>query len=154
MTVNLITGMLGYFEFHLCAYKKSAKELVTQECFDRHLLTLADGSTRYQIPDYQDNTVHTVSVKLPDGNVNCEHCVIRWRYLTGNQWGTCANGTSGLGCGDQAEFRNCADVIIEPLELSGYLVDPPSRSAIGEVSDYMSLDCGGQWVYFIKSTRD
>jgi len=148
MTINLQTGMFGYFEFHLCAYKKSSKELVTQECFDRHLLKLTDGSIRYPIPDHQDNTVQTVSVKLPDGNVNCEHCVIRWRYQTGNP--SCQDGENGSGCGNQAEFRNCADVIIEPLEYSGYLVDPLSRSAIGEVSDYKSLNCGGQWVYFIK----
>lgn len=63
MTINLQTGMFGYFEFHLCAYKKSAKELVTQECFDRHLLKLAEESIRYPIPDHQDNTVYTVSVK-------------------------------------------------------------------------------------------
>ena len=54
------------------------------------------------------------------------------------------------GAVDEAEFRNCADVTIEPLESSGYLVDLTSRSAIGEVSDYMSLDCGGQKVYLIR----
>ncbi len=146
MTVNLLTGMLGFFEFRLCAYKRSAKELVTEECFDRHLLSLVDGSTRYNIPQSQDNTVHTVSLKLPDGNVNCEHCVIQWRYYTGNQWGTCPDGSGAIGCGDQAEFRNCADVTIEPLETSGYILDPPSRSIIGQISNYHSLDCGGQWV--------
>ena len=78
-----MTSMLGYFEFRLCAYKKSSKELVTQECLDRHLLTMADGMTRYQIADHQDNTNHTISLKLPPGNVNCEHCVIQWRYYTG-----------------------------------------------------------------------
>lgn len=147
MTVNLMTSMLGYFVFRLCAYKKSAKELVTWECFDRHLLTLADGSgTRYPIPANQDNTIQIVSLKLPDGNVNCEFCVIQWRYYTGNSWGVCSNGSSGLGCGDQAEFRNCADVTILPLETAGYLADPPSRASFEKSPGYTSLDCGGQWV--------
>ena len=83
VTVVLMTSMLGYFEFRLCAYKKSSKELVTQECLDRHLLTMADGTTRYQIADHQDNTNQIVSLKLPHGNVNCEHCVLQWRYYTG-----------------------------------------------------------------------
>ncbi len=144
MTVKLQAGMYGYFEFHLCAYKKSAKELVTQECFDRHLLRLMDGSIRYPIPAQADNTVHTVSLKLPDSNVNCEHCVIRWRYLAGNP--SCQDGENGSGCGQQSELRHCADVTIEPLESRGYILDPPSRSVIGQVSDYDSLDCGGQWV--------
>ena len=148
MTVVLVTGMLGYFEFRLCAYKKSSKQLVTQDCFDRHLLAMVNGSTRYYIGDRQDNTVHTVSLKLPDGNVHCENCVIQWRYYTGNSWGTCSDGSSGLGCGNQAEFRNCADVTVLPLETSGYLVDPTSRSAIVDegLSLDKSLDCGGQWV--------
>lgn len=77
----------GYFEFRLCADKTDPMQLVTQECFDRHLLELADGSgsTRYRIADNLDNTLQTVSLKLPGGNLNCQFCVIQWRYRTGNQ---------------------------------------------------------------------
>ena len=152
MTVFLEVDYSGYFEFRLCAYKKSEKQLVTQECFDRHLLEMVDGSTRYYVGDHQDNTVHTVSLKLPEGNVNCQYCVIQWRYRTGHQsWGTCEDGTFALGCGAdefQQELRNCADVTIFPLETSGYLVDPTSRSAIADDGQALdkSLDCGGQWV--------
>lgn len=32
--------------------------------------------------------------------------------LPGNMWGTCTNGTEGLGCGRPETFRNCADVTI------------------------------------------
>lgn len=150
MTINLtLPSMTGYFEFHLCAYKKSDKEVVVQECLDRHLLALADGSgTRYQIQRSQENSVHTVSLKLPDGNVNCEFCVIQWFYRTAHQsWGTCEDGTFAMGCGDQQqELRNCADVTILPLETAGYLADPPSRASFDKLPGYMSLDCGGQWV--------
>ena len=88
--------------------------------------------------------------------------------------GVCEDGSSAMGCGDQTEFRNCADVAIEPLVTSGYIVGPASRSVIaaaadsetGETNevdkqlpgdDVLSLDCGGQWVkinvdlYFVKS---
>ena len=88
MTVNLVASMLGYFEFRLCAYKRTARQLVTQGCFDRHLLESADGSgqTRFPIGENQNNTLQTVSLKLPDGNVYCQYCVIQWRYRTGKHY--------------------------------------------------------------------
>lgn len=84
MTVFLTVDFSGYFEFRLCADKPEAEQLVTQECFDKHLLTLIDGTTRYYMPEnYKENSYHNVSVRLPAGDVNCEHCVIQWRYKTG-----------------------------------------------------------------------
>lgn len=32
--------------------------------------------------------------------------------LSGNNWGKCENGISGLGCGPQETFRGCADIAI------------------------------------------
>ena len=51
MTVFLEVDYSGYFEFRLWADKLEAGEMVTQECFDRHLLILAEGSIRYRIPE-------------------------------------------------------------------------------------------------------
>jgi hypothetical protein len=42
----------------------------------------------------------------------------------GNNWGTCSNGTSGLGCGPQETFRSCADIRITPHPL----LSPPQES--------------------------
>lgn len=39
------------------------------------------------------------------------HSSFLWSVL-GNMWGTCANGTEGLGCGYPETFRNCADIRI------------------------------------------
>ena len=65
MTVFLEVDYSGYFEFRLCVDKSEAGEIVTQECFDRHLLTLADGSTRYRIPpENMRNSYHNVSLQL------------------------------------------------------------------------------------------
>ncbi|XP_045112765.1 uncharacterized protein LOC123505481, partial [Portunus trituberculatus] len=36
----------------------------------------------------------------------------QWRYVSGNNWGVCEDGTGAIGCGPQEEFRACADVAI------------------------------------------
>ena len=80
VSVELTSSHLGYFEFRLCP-KQSAQEMVTQECLDRYLLQLSNGSTRYQVPDYTA-TWYDMMLKLPDG-VTCDNCVIQWKYTTG-----------------------------------------------------------------------
>ena len=109
------------------------------------------------IGDHQDNTVHTVSLKLPEGNVHCEHCVIQWRYYTGNYWGLCSDGSNPLGCGNQAEFRNGADVTVLPLKTSGYLwVDPQllmkKRQTCPStvVANGYKIKWNAQFIYLIK----
>lgn len=120
MTVLVTENYGGYFEFRLCADKSDAEQMVTQECFDRHLLKLEDGSTRYYVPDNIANTHHNVTLQLPKENADCKNCVIQWLYRTGHKsWGTCEDDTFAMGCGDeQQEIRNCADVIIVPAPLS------------------------------------
>lgn len=39
--------------------------------------------------------------------------MFQWRYIAGNSWGRCDNGTEAVGCGPQEEFRACADVAID-----------------------------------------
>ncbi|KAK4001909.1 uncharacterized protein LOC123471061 [Daphnia magna] len=109
VSVELTSSHLGYFEFRLCP-KRSAEELVTQECLDNYLLRLSDGSTRYQVPDYTA-TWYDMLVKLPDG-LTCDHCVIQWYYTTGNSPGLCGDGTNSVDC-NQESFVNCADVAIK-----------------------------------------
>ena len=89
--VNLVVFLTvsdysGYFEFRLCADKTEAGQIITQECFDRHLLQLADesGATRYYVQPAGSNTFHNVSVVLPYEGANCKYCVIQWRYRTGH----------------------------------------------------------------------
>lgn len=45
-------------------------------------------------------------------DLQCPNCVIQWRYIAGNNWGMCADGTGAVGCGAQEEFRACADINI------------------------------------------
>lgn len=45
-------------------------------------------------------------------DLECEHCVLQWKYVTGNIHGICDDGTRALGCGPQEEFRACSDIAI------------------------------------------
>lgn len=44
--------------------------------------------------------------------LECGNCVIQWRYIAGNNWGMCPDGTGAVGCGPQEEFRACSDISI------------------------------------------
>lgn len=86
----------------------------TQECLDRRLLKIAGtDSTKFRDVDKYGSESITVRVKLPS-DVSCRHCVLQWRYTTGNSWGTDpSTGQSGLGMGVENEtFMGCADVSI------------------------------------------
>ncbi|XP_017776785.1 PREDICTED: uncharacterized protein LOC108562829 [Nicrophorus vespilloides] len=109
--VELTASHFGFFEFSLCPNFKNA----TQECLARNILQLLKPqenvehmSTRYFPKD--GNKVYEMKYKLP--KLTCPHCLLQWRYIAGNNWGDCANGTGAVGCGPQEEFRACADVAL------------------------------------------
>lgn len=114
--VELTANHHGYFEFRTCAMRYRNKE-VTQECLDQHVLAGANGTARYY--PGPGNQVFKAFYKLPE-QLTCAQCVFQWRYIAGNNWGDCGNGTGAVGCGPQEEFRACADISIgdeylEPL---------------------------------------
>jgi len=108
LTIVVTAAHKGYFEFKLCP-KSSAEEFTTQDCLDRNLLKLADGTTKFT--GIEDTGIYHVPVQLP-ADIACDHCVIQWHYKAGNSWGSCSDGTQGIGCGAQETFINCADVAI------------------------------------------
>ena len=71
----------GWFEFRMCPNNDPTRR-VTHECLDRHLLRLADGTTR--LPVTSDMYDVTVSLRLPAG-LTCSQCVLQWKYNTGNE---------------------------------------------------------------------
>ncbi|XP_076281956.1 uncharacterized protein LOC143209750 [Lasioglossum baleicum] len=113
--VELTANHHGYFEFRTCAMTHKGKE-VDQECLDKYSLRMENGSSRY-FPG-PGNKIFEAFYKLPD-DLTCAQCVFQWRYIAGNNWGDCGNGTGAVGCGHQEEFRSCADITIgdnvEPL---------------------------------------
>ncbi|OXU29072.1 hypothetical protein TSAR_011178 [Trichomalopsis sarcophagae] len=109
LQVLITANHMGHFEFSLCPLN-STMELETEECFDAHRLYLIDGSLEYPVAKGVLG-MFNITVALPPG-LTCEHCVLRWHYHCGNNWGICPNGTGRVGCGVQENFRTCSDIAI------------------------------------------
>ena len=109
LEVDLTANHIGYFQFAICPLRNS-KELETEKCFKKFPLTLSNNKDRYLVPEFLLGLIN-IKAFLPP-NLTCEHCVLRWHYRAGNNWGTCPNGTEALGCGDQETFRTCSDISI------------------------------------------
>ncbi|XP_066597989.1 uncharacterized protein [Prorops nasuta] len=110
VTALLTASHLGHFEFSLCPLS-SKDELETEDCFAKHPLYQPNGDFEFR-PTNWDAGEHVVSLVLPK-DLECEHCVLRWHYRTGNSWGRCPDGTGKLGCGNQEIFRSCSDIAIK-----------------------------------------
>lgn len=110
VTVKITANHKGKFVFKLCNLDASAGRGESDECFDANVLLLKDGSVEYALPSSQPGWFE-VTVQLPKG-LKCEHCVLQWTYVAGNNWGFCSNGVGRLGCGPQEQFRACSDIRI------------------------------------------
>merc|ERR1711892_1354397 len=111
--IDISANHWGHFELKICPVD-GKKAVATQDCFDKNPLVLADNQKSHQfyVPlDSPKITKFNYQVVLPYG-LTCSQCVMQWTYYTGNTWGVCANGTEGMGCGYQEQFRNCADVCV------------------------------------------
>ncbi|XP_061194239.1 uncharacterized protein LOC133202437 [Saccostrea echinata] len=126
--VQLTANHLGYFEFRLCEHNDPFTP-VTQECLDEHVLTLHNGGgTRYYVAP--ENGEYTVELLLPE-DIQCNQCVLQWKYNTGNSWG-CEGELCGLGYGDQEQFYGCSDISVlescENFDHYQYLNKPSTSS--------------------------
>lgn len=104
--VRITANHKGKFVFKICNLDK---EQETEECFDRLPVRTATG-TEYVLTSSSPGD-YVVPLVLPQ-DLQCKHCVLQWTYITGNNWGYCADGTGRLGCGPQEHFRTCSDIII------------------------------------------
>lgn len=81
VVVELVANHKGYFEFSICE-RNDTKIVETEDCFDKRILELADGSgTKFHIPK-EDNGFYVIPVKIPH-DVSCFHCVFRWHWRSG-----------------------------------------------------------------------
>ncbi|XP_065205427.1 uncharacterized protein LOC135835193 [Planococcus citri] len=126
--VELTANHKGFFEFRLCP-NNAPKRVVTQQCLDKYVLRrskmlIKDEENFHETKFYPgtENKVYEMKYMLPPG-LTCSQCVLQWRYIAGNNWGMCPNGTGAIGCGQQEEFRACADVSIH--DSSGSTDDRP-----------------------------
>lgn len=87
--IELTANHNGYFEFRTCPMSYKGIE-VTQDCLDKNLLHGENGTIRYY--PGPGNGIFESYYKLPEG-LTCVQCVFQWRYVAGNNWGNCENGT-------------------------------------------------------------
>ena len=83
ITVDVTTNHQGWFIAKPCP-SISPDEVVTQKCFDSHILPLAETkSDRYYIPKgTPKSAMLKYEVSLPKG-VTCSQCVIQWTWTSG-----------------------------------------------------------------------
>jgi len=124
----------GYFEFRLCPHNTRTRP-VAQRCLDRHLLTQESGEVRFYPGPPSPGGRYSLTYSLPP-HLTCGLCVLQWRYVAGNSWGKCTNGTEAVGCGAQEEFRACADLTVRSS--SGYYDNTPNTDTDtdGRVAEY------------------
>eukprot|EP00095_Tigriopus_kingsejongensis_P000468 maker-scaffold217_size252476-snap-gene-1.37 protein:Tk00468 transcript:maker-scaffold217_size252476-snap-gene-1.37-mRNA-1 annotation:"conserved hypothetical protein" len=142
--VELTANHMGYFEFRMCP-NNNAKKSASQICLDQYILQQAkEGDERFY--PGSESRVFEMHYRLPK-DLTCRQCVFQWRYIAGNNWGVCKNGTGAVGCGPQEEFRACADVTI--TESDGTADDVPNSLSDPEIyihsevdDDYNEIDGG------------
>lgn len=78
VTVDVLSNIGGYFEFHLCP-NDNVTSPITQECLDKYPLTIEGYGSRY-VPDTA--VKHNLFLKIPDG-VTCSQCVLQWKWIGG-----------------------------------------------------------------------
>lgn len=107
LKVKITANHRGYIYMNICNLDN---ENESEACFQRYKITDTNGNDRFPLPTTSAGDF-VLNGKLPS-NLWCNHCVIQWTYVAGNNWGVCSNGTGMLGCGNQEHFRNCADIRI------------------------------------------
>ena len=80
-----------------------------EECF--RPLQLSNGNWTYNIDGNSGPGKRVIQVMLPREK-ECQKCVLRWHWRSGNNWGKCDDGSHQMGCGPQETFRNCADISV------------------------------------------
>ena len=107
VTIDITSNHQGYFRFRV---GKLQKRPITEEQLE-YVLLQPDGSNTWQLHSSQTGK-YTIKLVLPKG-LTCDHCVMRWWWTVGNNWGCDENGNCGVGKGKKQEtFVNCADIKI------------------------------------------
>ncbi|XP_058117917.1 uncharacterized protein LOC131289265 [Anopheles ziemanni] len=105
--IRITANHRGYFYFELCNLDNGAED---EACFSKYPLYQLDGSREWYLPSTSPGE-YRINLKLPDA-LTCKHCIFRWTYVAGNNWGYCPDGIGKLGCGPQETFKTCSDVRI------------------------------------------
>ncbi|XP_050396421.1 mucin-2 [Patella vulgata] len=125
-TVDVTIGRRGFYVFRLC--KLVGVFEATEDCLNQHVLTLANGTSRINVPSSRF-TKKTFQLVLPS-NITCDRCVIQWKYVTDSMWGCNTNPRKCcFGCGIQEKYINCADVKIDAVATAATTSAPTTTAA-------------------------
>ncbi|XP_071145906.1 uncharacterized protein [Mytilus edulis] len=110
-TINVtvtVTGKKegGFFMLDLCC--PAGNSPVTEQCFQR-LIFKDTNSNTLPINNFEGDG--SFEVILPPG-VTGDRCVMRWIWITANEYSCDPTGLCGVGYWEQPAFVNCADVIV------------------------------------------
>ncbi|XP_055905596.1 uncharacterized protein LOC129941269 [Eupeodes corollae] len=146
--IRITANHLGFFYFNICNLDEFGEE--SEACFNKNRVLLADRSDKLYIGS-KTGWVNATII-LPPG-LNCKHCVLRWSYQAGNNWGYCEDGSGATGCGPQENFKGCSDIsIIAPrsrnsavsVELSDTILnsveDVDDAPIVGNINDALPVE--------------
>lgn len=122
ISFRITANHLGYVFYQLCDLDEFPHE--SEECFGKYNLKFADGSDKYYIGSTRGGIDTTVVLPL---GLSCKHCVLRWTYIAGNNWGICPDGRGALGCGNQETFKSCADISIMAPNIRRSMVEVQNK---------------------------
>jgi len=148
LVVQVTAHHQGWFEFRLCAQSKD-EQYENEDCFsdDKSLLTFTDGTTRHYITDTfpmrpgKGGYWYEMEAYLPS-DLECDHCVLQWRYHCANSWGSDETG-SGLGKGYQEEFYGCADISVKNKNVKPTQA-PTTKTTTTEKTPDVDSFCSGK----------
>lgn len=146
VTVELTSNHQGYFEFRLCPVNDPTIR-ATQACLDRYLLNIVGHGTRYFIERQGASIYVELAVMLPP-NLQCSQCVLQWKWVAGQSMGPDGFGGECLGCGNQENFINCADIaignsVVSPLPALPETAEPAPPPASHAGPSYDTYNSGG-----------
>ncbi|ESO97487.1 hypothetical protein LOTGIDRAFT_159528 [Lottia gigantea] len=97
----------GLFEFFICPHEFSSVA-VNHSCFENHRLKIKGfGDVYYVI----NPGVHKLRLVIPT-DFRCNHCVLKWRFLTANYSRYCYSHPVRRMCIHPEEYINCANIAI------------------------------------------
>lgn len=128
--IEIVANHGGQFNFEMC-WRDSWDTKETEDCFEPLRLSASTASTSmaenrvgggrggaasvgngFELAPDRGTGLFTMSLDLPIDRT-CEHCILRWHWRSGNNWGVCPDGSERVGCGYQEIYRNCADVSVK-----------------------------------------
>ena len=108
----------------------------------------------YPPPPSATRGLYKLTYQLPP-HLTCSLCVLQWRYVAGNSWGKCSNGTQGMGCGPQvgqlsllcSHWSRSLKTVLLLVEIKGRLRSNILIQPIRAQSQWISTNERKAWIF-------